>query len=411
MQMTGAKGGRGGGHCPPTTCRGGPAGGRLGYSAAAGLFRPFAWKPVLDAPELTARSAPPLRSPLQQAKRKLYVSLVLFAGLLIFGTCGFYIADHLDATPGGRTLVEAFYFTLVVLTTVGMEGPVSDMERYFAIFLMLVGIFLVAAAASNLVAFAIDGELNKHFGRRKLEKQIDKLEGHFIVVGFGRMGRALCQRMAAEDEAFVLIELDEDLTEEAEALGYFYIHGDATDEHVLVRAGIAQAGGLATCLPNDPANVFVTLTARGLRPQIEIVARAEDPATEAKLIKAGASRVICPPVVGASRLHEMLIKPVVTDLIPPSSAEADVVDACVFRVDGLPQLVGCSLGASDITGRTGMLVAAVERDGQRTFSPPSDFTLAESDKLYLMGPDGGIDKLIEAYGDGSRPTRARQVRP
>jgi voltage-gated potassium channel len=351
-----------------------------------------------------------LRSPLEQAKRKLVLSLVLFTGLLIFGTCGFYVADHLDATPGGRTLVEAFYFTLVVLTTVGMEGPVSDMERYFAIFLMLVGIFLVAAAASNLVAFAIDGELNKHFGRRKLEKQIEKLEGHFIVVGFGRMGRALCERMATEDEAFVLVELDEDLAEEAEALGYLCIHGDATDEHVLDRAGITQAGGLATCLPNDPANVFVTLTARGLRPQIEIVARAEDPATEAKLLKAGASRVICPPVEGASRLHEMLIKPVVTDLIPQASAEADAVDACVFRVDGLPKLLGRSLAEADIPGQTGMLVAAVERDGQRTFSPPTSFTLADTDKLYLMGPEGGIDKLIEAYGQGRRPKRGMQAR-
>lgn len=275
---------------------------------------------------------------------------------------------------------------------------------------MLVGIFLAAAAASNLVAFAIDGELSKHFGRRKLDKQIASLDGHYVIVGFGRMGRSLCEQMQAKGEPYVLIERDGDKAEEAEAAGHLCIHGDATDELVLHRAAIDKAMGLATCLPNDPANVFVTLTARGIRPHMDIVARAEEPATEAKLTKAGATRVICPPVVGASRLREMLIKPVITDLIPENSAEADALDVCVFRVDALPKLVGRTLAEADITGQTGMIVTALERDKQLSFAPPSDTTLADTDRLYVMGPDGGSANLLQVFGAEPRARRRMVAR-
>lgn len=337
---------------------------------------------------------------MHQSGRKLLISLALFGSLLTFGTLGSYCVCRIDDVPGERSLVDAFYFTLVVLTTVGMESPVSALERVFSIVLMLVGIFLAAAAASNVVAFAIDGELNKHFGRRKLEKLVKDLDAHFIVVGFGRMGRALCDRLIEATEPFVLIERQEALAEQARARGLLCVCGDATDEDTLRAAGIERAAGLATCLPNDPANVFVTLTARGMRPAMEIVARAEDPATEAKLIRAGANRVICPPVVGAARLHEMLVKPVIADLIPATSAEADLLDVCAVNVGGLPALVGRTLAEANIQGRTGMIVAAHERDGATTFSPPDNTRLGPEDKLYLMGPDGGSRSLILVFGSG-----------
>lgn len=328
---------------------------------------------------------------------------MLFASLLLFGTVGFYVVDRFDAEEGARSLADSFYFTLVVLTTVGMDGPVSQLERYFSIVLMLVGIFLAAAAASNLVAFAIDGELNKHFGRRRLEKMLRKQEAHFIVVGFGRMGRALCQQMAEKKEAFVLIERSPTLAEEAQAMDYLVVEGDATDESTLRRAGIADATGLATCLPSDPANVFVTLTARGLRPYMDIVSRAEDPLTEAKLLRAGATRVICPPVVGARRLREMLIKPMVVDLIPDTSAEAESLDVCTCRVDSLPGLMGKTLGETQFKETTGMLVAAVERNGTKTFEPSDDFILSDTDKLFTIGPDGGAERIMDAFGPKDRP--------
>jgi voltage-gated potassium channel len=314
-------------------------------------------------------------------------------GVLLVGTIGFYIVDRIDQAEGARDLLHCFYFTLVVLTTVGMEGPESDLERIYAILLMLVGIFLAAAAASNLVAFAIDGELNRHFGRRKMQKQINAMRNHFIVVGFGRMGQALCEQMLQRGEPFVLIELDEHKADFAEEIGCYCVRGDATTVGVLESAQVQRASGIAACLPHDPANVFVTLTARGINAQADIVARAEDPATEAKLLRAGANRVICPPVVGARRLHEMLSKPDVIDLIPESNAAADQMDICSVSVNALPGLIGKMLSEVDIEQQTGMHVAAVEREGKFVFNPATDFTLLADDRLIGIGPDGGVEQL------------------
>ncbi len=338
-----------------------------------------------------------IHDPIKQARKKLIISLSLFSSLLIFGTLGYYFIDRIDQVEGQRTLIDSFYFTLVVLTTVGMEGPLSSMERNFSIVVMLVGIFLAAAAASNLVAFAIDGELNKHFGRRKLLKQIKSLKNHFIIVGYGRMGKALCDQMLGMDMPFVLVELDEDKVAEAETHGILYIQGDATDEEVLLSAGLENASGLATCLPHDPANVFVTLSARQLKPEMDIVARSEDPATESKLLKAGATRTICPAKAGAHQLYEMLAKPAVVDLIRSTSSEANNLDVCAFLVEKFPNLIGKTIAESQIRENTGMAVTALEREGVHHFVPPSNMKLKATDKLFLMGPDSSTDKLISFY--------------
>lgn len=338
--------------------------------------------------------------PLLEARRKLVTSLVLFGVLLSFGTFGFYIVDRLDSADDARPLIDCFYFTLVVLTTVGMSGPESPEERYFSIILMMVGIFVLAAAASNLVAFAVDGELNLYLSRRKLERMIQNLAGHYIVVGFGRMGRALCEDLQAHGESFVLIERDPDLAADAQRHGYLTVIGDATEEETLEHAGIGSAVGLTTCLPDDPANVFVTLTARGLRPQMEIVARAENPHTEPKLRRAGADRVICPPVLSAARVVEMLIKPAVVDLIPATSSLADQLDFTKVCAAKLPRLIGKSLAEADITGRTGMIVAAICRGDKQQFNPPQTTRIDIEAELVVVGPNGGIEVMLDIYGNG-----------
>ena len=339
-----------------------------------------------------------VRRELSPGSRKLLNSFALFATLLVFGTAGFFVVDHLDDTPEQRSLFGALYFTLIVLTTVGMEGPTSDLERKFAAVLMLVGIFLVAAAASNLVAYAIDGELNQHLQKRRLRKMIRNMDRHFIVVGYGRMGRALCNQLRDAGRDHVLIERKASLAEHARQHGIAVIEGDGTDEETLAEAGIATAAGLASCLPSDPANVFVTLTVRGLRPDMTIVARAEDPATEPKLARAGATSVICPPVVGATRLRETLIQPGVIDLLPAEHADADEIDVCNAAVARLPGLIGQSLADARITDRTELIVAAIDRAGRKTFQPDPSTVLEADDHLIAIGPEGGIERLREAFG-------------
>jgi voltage-gated potassium channel len=337
------------------------------------------------------------KDPLRQAQTKLAINLFLSSGLLLFGSLGYYLISQNDSIPGSRTFLESIYFTLVVLTTVGMEGPLSPEERYFSILLMLVGIFLIAALASNIVSFAIDGEINKHFGRRKLQKQINALSKHFIVVGFGRMGQELCEQLTESKQPFVVVELNEEKTELADQHNYLCIRGDATDEEILKAAGLDHAAGLATCLPHDPANVFVTLTAREFRPDMEIVARSEDPASESKLRRAGANRTICPAKAGARQLYELMVKPVLVDMISSHSADRNKIDFTVFHVEKLPKLIGKSIKECEIKIKTGMVVTAIERDGEYNFSPNTDMVFKENDKVYLMGPNQHTEKLVEHF--------------
>jgi voltage-gated potassium channel len=339
----------------------------------------------------------PSQHPVFQAQRKLLWSLLLFSALVVVGTIGFYVISRVGEGAAPRSLLNSLYFTIVILATVGMESPKSAMEQHFSIFLMLVGIFLAAAAVSNVVAFAIDGEFNKHFGRRKLQKQINAMKGHFIVVGFGRTGKSLCEHLMDHGKEFVLVEKNGEKIAEAEKQGIVLVHGDATDEKVLVAAGLKQAAGLATCLPHDPANVFVTLTARELMPDMEIVARSEDPATESKLRRAGATRTICPAKEGGKQLYEMLVKPPVVDLIQATRSEEENIDVCVFKVERLPKLIGKSIRDIHLASDTGMVVTALERNGKHEFLPTLDQVLEKTDKIYLIGPEGGSEKLVALY--------------
>jgi len=232
-------------------------------------------------------------------RRKLIVSVVVLIALLVVGAAGFYLLGD------GRTPFQALYVTVVILTTVGMkEGSVqlNEGEQVWAIVLMLVGISTALYVAGNLVAFIIEGDLRRILGRRHLQKQIEHLDSHYIVCGFGRMGRALCESLAENNVPFIVVDFDQSLMMDADELGYLYLVGDAMSEQVLYRARVQQAAGLAACLATDADNVFVTLTARGLNAELTIIARAETPSTEPKLKQAGANEVVLPANIGATRI-------------------------------------------------------------------------------------------------------------
>lgn len=322
--------------------------------------------------------------------RQLRISIALIVLLVLAGTAGFYLIGE------QHTLFESLYLTVIILTTVGMEAA-QENERPVALLLMIAGIFTTIYAAGTVVAFIIDGDLRALLGRRQLNHTLDHLRNHIIVVGYGRMGRRLCIDLREAGVEFVLVERDQDKITSVDELGYLYVNGDAMEEQILKRAGLERARGLASCLPRDEHNVFVTLTARGIRPHMQIVARAEDPRTEEKLTRAGASRVICAPELGASRIMEMLIKPTISDIIPADSAEKSDLDVCRFSVNKLPGLIGQTIGSSHVLEKTGMMVAAIDRNGTRTFNPSADTQLDAQCDLIVIGPDGGRQKMMNTY--------------
>ncbi len=230
-------------------------------------------------------------------KTRFIASIGILILIMVFGTMGFVILGQ------ERTIFDALTLTMVIITTVGMklhDITLTRAEEVWVVVLMVAGISTALYAAGNLVAFIIDGELRSLLGRRQLQNRISRLKDHYIVCGFGRMGRALCETLAEKKVPFVLIDHNADRTAEADQLGYLYVYGNAMDEHRLQDARIETARGLTSCLRSDSDNVFVTLTARGLNENLTIIARAENDNAHQKLLRAGANRVICPPVIGAT---------------------------------------------------------------------------------------------------------------
>jgi len=336
-----------------------------------------------------------VHSRLGDRRRQIRNSLLLFIGVLCVGMLGFMVL-------GGRGLFTAMYLTAVIITTVGMKEDnvdFSGLEEVWSLGLMLTGIFVALYAAGNVVAFIVEGEIGRMFGRRQLENRIKNLHDHFVVCGFGRMGRALCEALQAKGRAFVVIERDSALTAEADDLGYLYMLGDAMCEQTLRSARIDQASGVACCLSSDADNVFVTLTARGLNNDITIISRSENLESVAKLERAGADRVICTPVLGATRAMQMLTNPAIDDLMEIDVHGPDI-EVSKLKVSQLPGLAGQPLMELSLPSRTGlMVVAIVKEDGQRQFNPPADYVPTGNDELLVIGPVGGIEKMLDLFGD------------
>ena len=305
-----------------------------------------------------------------------------------------------------HSFFHAFYLTLIVLTTVGMEAA-EGKERIVASILMIGGIFTTIYAAGTLVTFMVDGEMTRILKKKKLNTRISKLTDHYIIVGFGRMGRALCADLNEKGEPFVLIERDHDRLQLAEQRGYAVLSGDAHEEDVYESAGIVRAKGLATCLPHDADNVFVTLTARGFSDDLNIIARAEDERTHTKLVRAGADRVVCPPVLSAGKAMAMMVTPIVDH-----GPHCDVVDRntpielFTSPIEDFPALIDKPLAENHVRTRTGMTVVAVDRGKKRDLNPTALFTPQAGDSLVLVGPPNGMLRMKYLFGKKPEPANA-----
>lgn len=321
-----------------------------------------------------------------QSVQRIGLSVALLIALVVIGAAGLVIL-------GDRSMSEAIYLTVVILTTVGMEGPTNDAERAWSLFLMIAGVGTVIYATGQVVSFLVEGQVNDLLGRRKMKKRINELKGHTVVVGFGRMGRALCATLRCEGRAFVLIESQAERVEEAEQLGYLVLLADAMHEQTMIEAGVDRASALATCLPSDADNVFVTLSASGIHPGLHIVARAEDGATTSKLHRAGASRVVCPPQLSAVRVSDMLQHPLVDDMIELDGAWPDL-EIAQLSAGRFPGLVGTTIDALIAwLGAQNSVVAMTSALGERRMLPPIETVIQEGDQLIIIGPRGWMDAL------------------
>ncbi|MGC9519330.1 MAG: potassium channel family protein [Desulfuromonadaceae bacterium] len=321
----------------------------------------------------------------------IFIALILLGLVLIMGTAGYiYYEDW--------TLLEAFYMTVVTISTVGFGEvhPLSEAGRLFTSFLIISGTGILAYTLGSLVQFMVEGKFREIIGLKKMQQQIDQLSAHYIICGYGRIGRYISNEFSANGLEFVIVEQNADVCEMLKKDGYIYIQGDATVDATLESAGINRARGIVTAVTSDTDNVYITLTARGLNPELYILARSGEDSTEKKLIRAGASKVVSPYTIGASRMAQAILRPSVVDFIDIATGyhhlELQIEE---IRVGHDSQLVGKTLQNSPIRSTHNIIIVAIRKSGasNMTFNPAASTEINADDTLIILGKPDAIKKL------------------
>lgn len=319
---------------------------------------------------------------------KLLIPPALALAVLMVSALGYMVVE-------GWTLTESLYEAANVVSTLGLE-EVHDMSpagEAWTFFVIIFGIAVIAVAFSLMTSVIVSGELRRVMGRRTLRNKIDQLDGHFIVCGYGRMGESVVARLKEHRATCVVIDKDPDTTARLEEERILYVLGDASEEETLQEAGVMRARGLVAALSEDSANVFVTLTARGLREDLNIAARAEQPSSQPKLERAGANQVICPAVIGAMRVANVMVRPSVADFIEITARGVEFeVDEYVVSADS--PLADQSLKEANLRRKAEVMVVAIKRpDGRTVFSPGADEKMLAGDTLVVIGEVGAAARL------------------
>jgi voltage-gated potassium channel len=243
--------------------------------------------------------------------RNLIFAAVMLTLVVSIGTAGYMILEK-------WSFLDSLYMTVITLTTVGFSEvhPISEQGRILTMTILVSGLGVVGYLIGTLTQILVEGQLLRIMGRKKLERQIEKLKDHIIICGYGRVGRIICEEIyRSKPTPLVVIDSDSTVTAKIEEDGHLYLLGDATEEQCLLKAGIRSAKGLATALDSEADNVYITLTAKGLKPTLFIIARAGRIGSEKKLLQAGANHVVSPHQIGGYRMAQALLRPNVTEFI------------------------------------------------------------------------------------------------
>ena len=325
---------------------------------------------------------------------RLVIAILALMAVLVVGTAGYRVIE----AENHPSLLDAAYMTVITVTTVGFTDHVwelSDAGRIWTIGVIVFGIGTVSVAFTSLIAVVVSGELRSIREKKKMKSTLRQMRNHVIVCGYGRMGTLIIGDLNARGIPAAVVEVQPDAREHLQERGIPYVIGDATEDETLDEAGLDHARSLVTLLPHDADNIYVTLTAHTIRPELRVIARAEQPATEAKLIRAGAARVICPQVIGASRIVNVLTRPNVVDFVDIANKGVDL-EMDEYIISAHSPLVGKALRDSRLRERMGAIVVAVKRsDGETLYNPEPDAVFQADDTLIVIGP-AGVSSQIEA---------------
>lgn len=325
-------------------------------------------------------------------RRRMALALSALIAVVVLGTVGYVVVE-------GWRVFDALYMTVITVGTVGYSevGELSDPGRAFTMGLIILGFGVLLFALGTFIDFVVEGHLKGILEGRRMMTKIESLNGHHIVAGIGRVGSVVARALAEEGVPFLVVESDPESGERARSEGWLVLDADATDEETLLAAGITRAKGLVTALDSDADNLFVTFSARSLNPDLFIVARSSHETSEAKLLRAGADRVLTPNVIGGRRMAAMLMQPVVSDFLD-LVFHGDGVEFRLQEVQLRPEssFVGMTIKDAQVRESTGAYILAIQQHGGAVNTNPSPDTALEArDRLVVLGTTAQIDALMQ----------------
>ncbi len=326
---------------------------------------------------------------------RLKISIILLFTVIFAGTIGYSVFEDMP-------VFDAFYMTIITISSVGFSEikPLSQVGRLITVIVIVSGISVLTFTLGQVARIFVEGELRRILGRRKLEKQISELNDHYIICGCGRIGTIISRELADENIPFVVIEQDAEKIKQLEEDHFLYLNMDATSDEALLQAGIKKAKGIVTAVRSDADNVFITLTAKGLRPDIFVLARASDVQNESKILRAGASRVVCPYLYGGRRMAQILKKPTVVDFIDFAMMDSQLGLSMEEAVVGpASDLIGKTLIDSQIRQRFGVVIVAIKKPTREmVFNPTPTEKLESQDTIVVIGKEEDLKRMNEVLG-------------
>jgi voltage-gated potassium channel len=336
---------------------------------------------------------------MQNSFERIVTGIVIFVLTVVVAVAGYVIA--------GWTLLDAIYMVVITIFGVGygeVQPLVSPALKVFTILVIITGAIAVAYTVSGFVQLVAEGEIRRALNLKRMTQDIESLENHVIICGFGRIGQMVARRLKDEHQLFIVIDNDSERIALAREQGLLMYQGNATDENVLQAVQIRKARSLATVLPDDAANVFITLTAREMNPNLTILARGELPSTEKKLRLAGANHVVLPATIGALRMAHLITHPSAVDFLSDTGindglnellAELDI-QLNELSIEKDSSLIGGTIGDIEVRGKGTFITVALRRaSGEVMIHPSRDTFLAKGDTVILMGHQGDMPNFAQ----------------
>ncbi|NIO00829.1 MAG: potassium channel protein [Candidatus Latescibacteria bacterium] len=321
----------------------------------------------------------------------LFRGITLLVSLLIVGTIGFSITEGWD-------IHDSFYMTIITVSTVGYGEvhPLHTSGRIFASILILTWLGTAFYTTTRLGQWVLEGKLRDVLERRRLMKDIQKMKGHTVVCGFGRIGQIVAEGLEREGVEFCVAETNREIEADLQSTGYRYIIGDATEESILEEAGVLKAKTLLALLPTDADNLYVTIAAKEMNPNITVIARALDDRAEVRLKRSGADKVVSPYKTAGLQVLNVAIKPTVVEFMELVTSKQHLSlgleEVVVTEASGLN---GLSLLDAGIRSRFGVIIVAIKRaSGEMVFNPVADEKIQAGDILVTIGKEPDLERLV-----------------